>query len=188
MSAEWTPLDTVEEVFARIARDQTPGINPVSGARTEEALPKGNAPLQLYSLATPNGQKVGILLEELGVDYDAHVVNIMANAQFTSGFTSGNPNGKIPMIIDYSLADGPLSTFESANIMLYLAEKHDRFIFKDVKRKTEMMAWIFWQMVFPSHNRNFNLTVTFIVWTRSHDWKLWSLLCLRSFLLLAGGS
>ena len=156
MSAEWTPLDTVEQVFARIARDQTPGINPVSGARTEEALPRGNAPLQLYSLATPNGQKVGIMLEELGVDYDAHVINIMANAQFTSGFTSGNPNGKIPMIIDYSLADGPLSTFESANIMLYLAEKYDRFIFKDVRRKTEMMAWIFWQMVFPSHRRNFN--------------------------------
>ena len=150
MSAEWTPLDTVEEVFVRLAKDQTPLINPISGARTEEALPKGDAPLQLYSLATPNGQKVSIILEELGVDYDAHVINIMANAQFTSGFTAGNPNGKIPMLIDYSLPDGPLSTFESANIMLYLAEKFDRFVFKDVRLKTEMMAWIFWQMVIYS--------------------------------------
>merc|ERR1719329_1805620 len=95
---------------------------PTAGARSEEALPKGEHPIQLYSLGTPNGQKVSILLEELGVEYDAWKINIMDLKQFTSGF------------------------FESGSIMIYLAEKYGRFIPSNPRKKVEMMNWLMWQM------------------------------------------
>ena len=105
---------------------------PTAGKRFESELPRGEHGLQLYSLGTPNGQKVTILLEELGVDYDAYIIKIMELQQFGSAFVDINPNSKIPALLDYSMADGksekPLRLFESASIMLYLAEKEKKFI------------------------------------------------------------
>lgn len=147
-SNDWTPPAKIEDLFGRLTNNKFASINsPVAGARTTADLPKGSAPLQLYSLGTPNGQKVGILLEELGVDYDAHCVNIMTGEQFTSGFVGVNPNSKIPALVDNEPGDGqPLNLFESASIMVYLADKYNRFIPKDVRHRAEVMNWVFWQM------------------------------------------
>lgn len=129
--AVWTPPANFEALVAKSAGNKFAAINaPTAGARTTAPLPRGDAPIQFYSLATPNGQKVGIALEELGIEYDAHFINIMEGAQFTSGFVEGNPNSKIPMLIDHSFGE-PLRIFESANIVLHLAEKAGRFIPKD---------------------------------------------------------
>ncbi|TDR18466.1 glutathione-dependent disulfide-bond oxidoreductase [Marinicella litoralis] len=122
---------------------------PVSGPTHEKSLPEGKHPFQLYSLATPNGVKVTVMLEELlelgikGAEYDAYTVNIMEGDQFGSGFVKVNPNSKIP-----AMMDKPSNTrlFESGSILLYLAEKFDAFIPKDEKLKTECMNWLFWQM------------------------------------------
>jgi len=126
------------------------GMNrPTAGKRFEAELPRGEHGLQLYSLATPNGQKVTILLEELGVDYDAYTINIMELQQFGSAFVDINPNSKIPALLDYSVGDGkaePLRLFESASILLYLAEKEGKFLPKDFRKKTECMNWLMWQM------------------------------------------
>jgi GST-like protein len=125
---------------------------PEAGARYEAELPKGDKPYQLYSLFTPNGQKVSILLEELGLKYDPHVINIMKNEQFSSGFTHLNPNSKIPVLLDTTVKvphdpdAGGLRVFESGNILLYLAEKHGKFIPKDPIGRTECLNWLFWQM------------------------------------------
>lgn len=121
---------------------------PTAGARSEEPLPKGEHPLQLYSLGTPNGQKVTILLEELGVEYDAFKINIMELKQFTSGFVECNPNSKIPCMFDHDPVGGgePLRVFETGSILMYLAEKHGRFIPTDPRKKVEMMNWLMWQM------------------------------------------
>ncbi|GIU16190.1 glutathione-dependent disulfide-bond oxidoreductase [Shewanella sp. MBTL60-007] len=122
---------------------------PEAGARYEQALPKGKQPLQLYSLATPNGQKVTIMLEELlakGVkeaEYDAYLINIGEAEQFSSGFVEINPNSKIPALIDTS-ADSPIRVFESGNILLYLAEKFGHLLPKELAAKTEVMNWLFW--------------------------------------------
>ena len=143
---EWAPTESIEDLFPAPG-----GINShVSGAREEVPLPRGPAPIQLYSLATPNGKKVGIFLEELheacGVEYDAHVFRISEQMQFHSGFTNGNPNSKIPMCIDHSMEGGPLRLFESASIILYFAEKYNKFWFQDPRLKAEGLNWIFWQM------------------------------------------
>ena len=125
------------------------GMNrPTTGARSESPLLVGSSPFQLYSLATPNGQKVGILLEELGVPYDAHVVSIGRLEQFTQGFVQANPNSKIPAAMDHAPVDGgpPLRLFESGAIMLYLANKHGRFIPQDPRKRAECMNWVMWQM------------------------------------------
>jgi len=121
---------------------------PTAGARSEEALPKGEHPIQIYSLGTPNGQKVSILLEELGVEYDAWKINIMDLKQFTSGFVECNPNSKIPAMFDHDPVGGgePLRVFESGSILIYLAEKYGRFIPSDPRKKVEMMNWLMWQM------------------------------------------
>lgn len=131
---------------------KTGGTNrPIAGAIHEKELPVGKKPLQLYSLATPNGQKVSILLEELlalghkGADYDAWLINIGAGDQFGSGFVEINPNSKIPALVDHSLAT-PLRVFESGAILLYLAEKFDAFLPKDLPTRTECLSWLFWQM------------------------------------------
>jgi GST-like protein len=124
---------------------------PIAGATSEKDLPVGKHPLQLYSLATPNGAKVTIMLEELlaagftGAEYDAYLVNIMEGEQFTSGFVSANPNSKIPALVDHSTAS-PTRVFESASILLYLADKFDAFLSKDPVKRAETMSWLFWQM------------------------------------------
>ncbi|WMS85869.1 glutathione-dependent disulfide-bond oxidoreductase [Pleionea litopenaei] len=124
---------------------------PESGATHEKALPVGKHPLQLYSLATPNGVKVTILLEELlaaGVDeaeYDAWPINILEGDQFGSGFVSVNPNSKIPALVDHSQTP-KLPIFESGAILLYLAEKFNRFIPSEIHQRTECLSWLFWQM------------------------------------------
>jgi GSH-dependent disulfide-bond oxidoreductase len=122
---------------------------PIAGPTHDKDLPKGQHDLQLYSLATPNGIKVTILLEELleaghkAADYDAWLVDIGKGDQFGSGFVDVNPNSKIPALMDHSTGQ---RVFESASIMLYLAEKFGAFIPKDPAARTEMFSWLFWQM------------------------------------------
>jgi len=125
---------------------------PVSGATHDQALPVGRHPLQLYSLATPNGVKVTVLLEELlalghaGAEYDAWLVPIHEGAQFGSGFVAVNPNSKIPALLDRSDADQPVRVFESGAILLYLAEKFAAFVPQDRAQRAECLSWLFWQM------------------------------------------
>lgn len=122
---------------------------PVSGPTHEKALPVGQHPLQLYSLGTPNGQKVTILLEELlaaGVkeaEYDAWLIRIGEGDQFGSGFVDVNPNSKIPALMDHSV-NPPLRVFESGAILLYLADKFGHFLPKDPAGRTETLNWLFW--------------------------------------------
>ena len=124
---------------------------PVSGATHEAELPRGRHPLQLYSLATPNGVKVTVMLEELlaaghtGAEYDAYVVNIREGDQFGSGFVAINPNSKIPALVDYS-TPGPTRVFESGAILLYLADRFRAFIPDDPSGRAECLSWLFWQM------------------------------------------
>jgi GST-like protein len=127
---------------------------PTAGAQTEVELKVGKHPLQLYSLATPNGQKVTILLEELlaaghtGAEYDAWLINIGKGDQFGSGFVDINPNSKIPALADHAPVDGgaPVRLFESASIMTYLAEKLGAFLPTDPRARAEALNWLFWQM------------------------------------------
>ena len=125
---------------------------PISGATHDKELQVGKHPLQLYSLATPNGVKVTIMLEELlalghsGAEYDAWLINIQDGAQFSSGYVKINPNSKIPVLADHSVEGEPQRVFESASILFYLAEKFDAFLPKDLKARTECMNWTFWQM------------------------------------------
>ena len=113
---------------------------PIAGATHEAALPRGKHPLQLYSMGTPNGQKVTILLEELlalgvsGAEYDAHLIRIAKGEQFSTGFVEVNPNSKIPALFD---ADTGCRVFESGAILLYLAEKFGHFLPKDAAARTE---------------------------------------------------
>lgn len=122
---------------------------PEAGPRFEAELPRGRHGLQLYSLATPNGQKATIMLEELlaaGVkdaEYDAHLIRIMEQEQFSTGFVAANPNSKIPALIDYS-GDTPVRVFESGAILLYLADKFGHFLPKDHAGRTEALNWLFW--------------------------------------------
>lgn len=122
---------------------------PISGSTHDKALPEGKHPLQLYSLATPNGQKVTIMLEELlaageaGAEYDAHLINIGEGDQFSSGFVGVNPNSKIPALLDRS-GDEPVRVFESGHILLYLAEKFGHFLPENPKDRVEVMNWLFW--------------------------------------------
>jgi len=147
-SVEWAPPPKIEDIFANAAGNKFAAINsPTAGARVEKELPDGPAAIQLYSLATPNGQKVSILLEELGVEYDAYVINIGTGDQFTSGFVSVNPNSKIPAAVDKQGPDGqPISLFESGSIVWYFAEKFNRFLPTNPRHRTECMNWVFWQM------------------------------------------
>jgi GST-like protein len=124
---------------------------PVAGATHEKALPVGRHPLQLYSLATPNGVKVTVMLEELlalghgGAEYDAWLVRIDGGEQFGSGFVAVNPNSKIPALVDRS-APAPVRVFESGAILLYLAEKFGAFIPASGGPRAECLSWLFWQM------------------------------------------
>ncbi|WP_333890509.1 glutathione-dependent disulfide-bond oxidoreductase [Atlantibacter subterraneus] len=122
---------------------------PIAGPTHERTLPVGKHPLQLYSLGTPNGQKVTILLEELlalgesGAEYDAHLIRIGEGDQFSSGFVDVNPNSKIPALMDHSI-NPPARVFESGAILLYLAEKFGHFLPKDHAGRTETLNWLFW--------------------------------------------
>ena len=149
MENEYTPpkvwqWEKGEGKFANINR-------PISGAIAEKELPKGKHPLQLHSMATPNGVKVTVMLEELlekghsGAEYDAYQINIMEGDQFSSGFVEINSNSKIPALVDTS-GEKPIRIFESGSILLYLAEKFGEFLPKDIAERTETMNWLFWQM------------------------------------------
>jgi GSH-dependent disulfide-bond oxidoreductase len=120
---------------------------PSSGSQIEKELPKGSHDIQLYGLATPNGMKVSIMLEELNdlkdIEYDAWFINIGSGDQFTSGFVGVNPNSKIPAIVDQS---NGARVFESGAILLYLAEKYDAFLPKDPVQKAECMSWVMYQV------------------------------------------
>ena len=124
---------------------------PIAGATHEQKLPVGKHPLQLYSLATPNGVKVTVMLEELlaaghtGAEYDAYVINIRDGDQFGSGFVDINPNSKIPALMDHSAAT-PTRVFESGAILMYLAEKFDAFLPIEPSKRAECLSWLFWQM------------------------------------------
>ncbi|MEM6696449.1 MAG: glutathione-dependent disulfide-bond oxidoreductase [Pseudomonadota bacterium] len=123
---------------------------PISGATHDKDLPVGTHPLQLYSLATPNGVKVTIMLEELleaghEAEYDAWLIDIGEGDQFGSGFVAVNPNSKIPALVDRS-TQTPTSVFESAAILMYLAEKFDAFTLTDPAKRPEMLSWLMWQM------------------------------------------
>ena len=140
----WTWSKPSGGTFANINR-------PVSGATHEKELPVGRHPLQLYSLATPNGVKVTILLEELlalghrGAEYDAWLIRIHEGEQFGSGFVSVNPNSKIPALVDRS-GPRPIRVFESGSILLYLAEKFGALLPKEPAARAECLSWLFWQM------------------------------------------
>ena len=124
---------------------------PVAGATHETELPRGEHPIQLYSMGTPNGVKVTILLEELlaaghtGAEYDAWLISIMKGDQFGSGFVAVNPNSKIPGMLDCS-GSKPIRVFESGAILLYLAEKFGAFIPADPAARAECLSWLMWQM------------------------------------------
>jgi GST-like protein len=124
---------------------------PVAGATHEKELPVGKHPLQLYSLATPNGVKVTVLLEELlalgksEAEYDAWLINIGEGDQFGSGFVEINPNSKIPALLDRS-TNPPIRVFESGAILVYLAEKFGAFLPTEPAQRAECMSWLFWQM------------------------------------------
>ena len=124
---------------------------PTAGPREEKELPIGRHPLQLYSMGTPNGVKVTIMLEELlalghvGAEYDAWLIRISEGDQFGSDFVKINPNSKIPALLDRSTST-PIRIFESGSILVYLAEKFDAFLPKDIATRTETMNWLFWQM------------------------------------------
>jgi GST-like protein len=140
----WTPPPALGGKFGAINR-------PTAGARHEQALARGDKPLQLYSMETPNGVKVAILLEELkalgveGAAYDAHRIDIMQGEQFGSGFVAINPNSKIPALVDQSGAQ-PVALFESGAIMLHLAEKFGYFLPEGGAQRAQCLSWLFWQM------------------------------------------
>src|SRR6187397_2377202 len=125
---------------------------PIAGPTHDKELPVGRHPFQLYSLATPNGVKVTVMLEELlalghkGAEYDAWLIRIGNGDQFGSGFVDINPNSKIPALMDRSGPDKPQRVFESGSILVYLAEKFDAFLPKDPTARTEALNWLFWQM------------------------------------------
>jgi len=140
----WTWSKPSGGTFANINR-------PIAGPTHEKELPVGRHPLQLYSLATPNGVKVTVMLEELlalghqGAEYDAWLIRIGEGDQFSSGFVKVNPNSKIPALLDRS-GPTPIRVFESGSILLYLAEKFGAFLPTETAARAECLSWLFWQM------------------------------------------
>jgi GST-like protein len=152
MSEDYVPPAVWQPVPAPVSGTLSISFNrPVSGATHEKALPVGRHPLQLYSLATPNGQKVSIMLEELlaaghaGAEYDAWLIEIGKGDQFSSGFVEIDPNSKIPAMVDRS-GPQPVRLFESGAILLYLAEKFGAFLPRDLSARAEVYSWLMWQM------------------------------------------
>ncbi|WP_117194395.1 glutathione-dependent disulfide-bond oxidoreductase [Rhizobium terrae] len=149
-TSEYTPPKVW--VWNKANGGQFASINrPIAGPTHDKDLPVGKHPLQLYSLATPNGQKVTIMLEELlalghkGAEYDAWLIKIGDGDQFSSGFVEVNPNSKIPALMDRS-GPKPVRVFESGSILFYLAEKFGAFLPTDPATRAECMSWLFWQM------------------------------------------
>jgi GSH-dependent disulfide-bond oxidoreductase len=152
MSKHYTP-EKVWSFDAQSGGTWAKTNRPVSGATHEKTLPIGKHPLQLYSMGTPNGQKITIMLEELlasgekRAEYDAFMINISESHQFSSGFVGINPNSKIPALVDNSQST-PISVFESGAILLYLADKFERFIPKSqaatLAKRTQVLNWLFW--------------------------------------------
>ena len=149
-AAEYTPPKTWE--WDRESGGRFANINrPIAGATHDKDLPVGEHALQLYSLATPNGVKVTVMLEELleaghsAAEYDAWTVNIMEGDQFSSGFVAVNPNSKIPALLDRSTPT-PTRVFESGSIILYLADKFGAFVPTDPSERAECLSWLFWNM------------------------------------------
>jgi GSH-dependent disulfide-bond oxidoreductase len=149
-NAEYTPPPVW--AWNKANGGQFANINrPIAGPTHERELPVGKHPMQLYSLGTPNGQKVTILLEELlalghqGAEYDAWLVKIGAGEQFGSGFVSANPNSKIPALVDHS-GPAPIRVFESGAILVHLAEKFGAFLPTEPAARAECLSWLFWQM------------------------------------------
>ena len=140
----WVPSQANGGRFANINR-------PTAGSTHDKELPVGRHPLQLYSLGTPNGVKVTVMLEELlaaghsGAEYDAWLIRISDGEQFSSGFVAVNPNSKIPVLVDRSAA-APIRVFESGAILMYLAEKFATFLPTESARRAECLSWLFWQM------------------------------------------
>ena len=150
MSTEYTPPKVW--VWNRNTGGKFANINrPTAGATHDKDLPRGQNPLQLYSLATPNGVKVTVMLEELlaagfsGAEYDAWLINIGEGDQFGSGFVAVNPNSKIPALLDVSTSP-PTRVFESGAILVYLAEKFGCFLPRESAARAECFSWLFWQM------------------------------------------
>jgi len=141
----WTWNKDAEHRFSAINR-------PIAGPTHEKELPVGKHPFQLYSLATPNGVKVTVMLEELlakghtGAEYDAWVINILSGDQFGSGFVAVNPNSKIPALLDRSNPEKPIRVFESGAILVHLAEKFGEYLPTDPAKRAECLSWLFWQM------------------------------------------
>lgn len=141
----WTWNKDAEHRFSAINR-------PIAGPTHEKELPVGKHPFQLYSLATPNGVKVTVMLEELlakghtGAEYDAWVINILGGDQFGSGFVAVNPNSKIPALLDRSNPEKPIRVFESGAILVHLAEKFGEYLPTDPAKRAECLSWLFWQM------------------------------------------
>ncbi len=140
----WQPETTSGGTFSSINR-------PIAGPTHDKVLPRGEHPFQLHSLATPNGIKVTIMLEELlalghsGAEYDAWLIRIGEGDQFSSGFVEINPNSKIPALLDCS-TEPPVRVFESGSILLYLAEKFGELLPNEHAKRTEALNWLFWQM------------------------------------------
>lgn len=146
----WVPPNKIEELYEATSGGPFFGMNrPTGGPQSEAALPRGEAAFQLYSLATPNGWKVGILLEELGTPYDAHIINIGKGEQFSTGFVGSCPNSKIPSAVDFDGPGGkPLALMEGVAIMLYLCEKFPEkgFLPEDPRLRSECLQWLIWQV------------------------------------------
>jgi GST-like protein len=163
---------------------------PIAGATHDKALQVGKHPLQLYSLATPNGVKVTVMLEELlekghkDAEYDAWLINIQNGDQFGSGFVEVNPNSKIPALMDHSVTP-PRRVFESGNILLYLAEKFGEFLPTDPGKRTEALSWLFWQMgsapcwvaasviSMPTPRKSTNTRSIATPWRSNGSWMYW---------------
>lgn len=150
MSTDYTPPKVW--VWNRGNGGKFANINrPTAGATHDKELPRGHHPLQLYSLGTPNGVKVTVMLEELlevghaGAEYDAWLINIGEGDQFGSGFVAVNPNSKIPALLDMSTSPAT-RVFESGSILVYLAEKFSAFLPTDSASRAECLSWLFWQM------------------------------------------
>ncbi|MCH8265331.1 MAG: glutathione S-transferase N-terminal domain-containing protein, partial [Proteobacteria bacterium] len=148
--AQYTPPEVW--IWDQESGGQFSNINrPIPGATNEKILPVGKHPLQLYSLATPNGVKVTVMLEELlalghtDAEYDAYLINIGDGDQFGSGFVAINPNSKIPALLDRS-TDPATRIFESGAILIYLAEKFGEFYPEDPAARAECLSWLMWQM------------------------------------------
>jgi len=150
MSTEYTPPKVW--VWNRTNGGKFANINrPTAGSTHDKELPRGRNPLQLYSLGTPNGVKVTVMLEELlaaghaGAEYDAWLINIGEGDQFGSGFVAVNPNSKIPALLDLSTSPST-RVFESGSILVYLAEKFGAFLPREAAARAECLSWLFWQM------------------------------------------